>query len=88
MKIIECAVSVRHGGVHTCSPSTGETKAGGLQVQGQLELYTETLSLKKAKRNLLSCENIFDESQGSVCCYFPVNFEVVLWNKMRSPGVP
>jgi hypothetical protein len=31
---------------HVCNPSTGEAEAGGLRVQGQSGLYSETLSQK------------------------------------------
>jgi hypothetical protein len=34
---------------HTCNPSTGEAKVGGLQVQGQTGLYSEALALNKQK---------------------------------------
>jgi hypothetical protein len=32
--------------VHACNPSTQEDKTGGLKVQGQVELQSETLSQK------------------------------------------
>lgn len=33
--------------IHACNSSTGESKAGGFQVQGQPALYKETWSQKK-----------------------------------------
>jgi hypothetical protein len=35
--------------VHACNPSTQEVEAGGLRVQGQPELHSETLSQKQNK---------------------------------------
>jgi hypothetical protein len=32
--------------VHTCNPSSWEAEAGGFRVQGQLQLYRETLFQK------------------------------------------
>jgi hypothetical protein len=48
------AVSVKHAEpgvvVHTSNPSTSEAETGGLQVQGQTMLHSETLSQKSSKR--------------------------------------
>jgi hypothetical protein len=35
---------------HASNPSTQEAKAGGSQVQGQLELYSKTLSQNKQQQ--------------------------------------
>jgi hypothetical protein len=44
--------------VQVCNPSTREAKAGGLQVQGQPGLYSETLSQKLNNNNKIK-QNIY-----------------------------
>jgi hypothetical protein len=43
---------------HTCNPSTQETEAGGLQVQGHLGIDTSILSQKK-KRKIWALNELF-----------------------------
>jgi hypothetical protein len=41
--------------VHACNPSTQETEAEGLEMQGQPRLHSETLSQKKKKLTKTKC---------------------------------
>jgi hypothetical protein len=61
--------------VHTCNPSTREAKAGRLQVLGQPELYSETQSQKKNRKQC---------TEGGVFLWSCVIAAI----ETNSPGVP